>query len=946
MNNGFPNGFPNGYQNNGYQNSGYQNNGYQGNNNYPYNGYPNNGYQDNGYPNQQNYQQYPEEAMEEEGSSIFFTLAIVIILLLFAMYFFKFGLFKEKEKFINAESISLNVNDAKLRVGESMDIKATIDPKDSTDFIAWSSSDKEIASVDSNGKVTGRKEGTATITAKANDKVIASCTIKVISGEAIGDDGKINALEVYPASITLNETRVEIIVGEKFVFVPSLTPNNITNDTITWVSSDTSVVSIYNGEVTAVKPGTSIISARTTNGLTAEATVTVKDVQIQSLALDKTSESITVGGTVTLVPIITPDTAANQSLAWSTSDKGIAVVDGNGVVTGKKVGTATITVKSGNGKKATAKIKVVSTETPIESISLNATAKEMVIGETYLLKVSILPEDATNKTVTWSSSDKTVASVNNGRVTARKAGTATITAKTKNGKTATFKVTIKRIEVESVSIDKTNIVMSIGGSVTVNATVKPSDAEDKSITWSSSDNGVATVDSAGRIKGIKEGTATITAKASSGVTDSVDVTVKKVASISIDKESETICVGCSTTVTATVTNSTEKPTWKSSDTSVATVDQNGKVVGKKEGRANIIASLTNGASVTFRVIVKGAVPTGLKLDKSSLNVNVGDAQKITATITPSNATDKSVTWKSSNTSVATVVNGLVTGIRSGTATITARTSNGIEATCTVTVSQVYPDSISIQSSLSLEIGATHKLSVTYSPSSILNKTVTWSSDVTSIATVSSDGTVTAKSAGTAHITAKTPNNKTAKCTVTVNKPNLMFNVGSTYTMNVGSSITLMVMTTSGDHYSNTLTWRSSSPSVASVSSGVVRALAAGTTTITATASSGGVATVRITVSSSSSGGGNNGSTATTLTINPASSSVHIGSSINVTATLGGCSGSCDFSFIWSSTTNNCSVSNTTGKVVSVTGLKTGTCTILGYEVKSGLTRSTLVSVVN
>ena len=940
MNNGFPNGFPNGYQNNGYQN-----NGYQGNNNYPYNGYPNNGYQDNGYPNQQNYQQYPEEALEEEGSSIFFTLAIVIILILFAMYFFKFGLFKEKEKFINAESISLNVNDAKLRIGESMDIKATIDPKDSTDFIAWSSSDKEIASVDSNGKVTGRKEGTVTITAKANDKVIASCTIKVISGEAIGDDGKINALEVFPSSITLNETKVEITVGEKFVFVPSLTPGNITNDSITWVSSDSSVVSIYNGEITAVKPGTSIISARTANGLTAEATVTVKDVQVTSISLDKTSESITVGGTVTLVPIITPDTAANQSLAWSTSDKGVAVVDGNGVVTGKKVGTATITVKSGNGKTATAKIKVVSTETPIESISLNATSKEMVIGETFLLKVTVLPEDATNKTVTWSSSDKTVATVSNGRVSARKVGTATITAKTKNGKTATFKVTITRIEVESVSIDKANILMSIGSTVTVNATVKPSDAEDKSITWSSSDNAVATVDSTGRIKGVKEGTAVITAKASSGVTDTVNVTVKKSPTISIDKESETICVGCSTTVTATVTDSTEKPSWKSSDTSVATVDQTGKVVGKKEGRANITASLSNGASVTFRVIVKGSEPTGLKLDKTSLTVNVGDAQKITATITPSNATDKSITWKSSNTSVATVVNGLVTGIKSGTATITAKTSNGIEATCTVTVRQVYPDNISIQSSLSLEVGATHKLTVTYSPSSILDKTVTWSSNASTVATVSSDGTVTAKSAGTARITAKTPNNKTDICTVTVTRPNLVFNYGSTYTLNVGSSITLRVMTASGDYYSNTVTWKSSNTSVASVTNGVVRGISAGTATITATASNGAVATIRITVPTSS-GGGNSGSTATMLAINPSASSVHVGSSINVTATLGGCSGSCDFSFVWSSTSSICSVSNTTGKVVSVTGIRAGTCTIIAYEVKSGLTRNTMITVVN
>ena len=160
---------------------------------------------------------------------------------------------------MHAESISLNVNDAKLRIGESMDIKATIDPKDSTDFIAWSSSDKEIASVDKNGVVTGKKKGTAYITATAQDGTTAVCKVNV---------------KKAPQSIELNRETLTIREKSTYTFTKTVTPNSAAS--YKWTSSNPDVARVYsNGKIVAQQKGTTVITVTTHNGKTASCTVTV-----------------------------------------------------------------------------------------------------------------------------------------------------------------------------------------------------------------------------------------------------------------------------------------------------------------------------------------------------------------------------------------------------------------------------------------------------------------------------------------------------------------------------------------------------------------------------------------------------------------------------------------------------------------------------------------------
>ena len=169
----------------------------------------------------------------------------------------------------------------------------------------------------------------------------------------------------------------------------------------------------------------------------------------------------------------------------------------------------------------------------VEGVSLNVTSIELAEGDQTTLTATVNPSNATNKNVSWTSSDNAVATVANGKVTAVKAGTATITVKTEDGnKTATCTVTVtaKTYPVESVTLDNTSVELTEGAETTLTATVNPSNATNKNVTWTSSDSNVATVAN-GKVTAVKAGTATITVKTEDGnktATCTVTVTAKSV----------------------------------------------------------------------------------------------------------------------------------------------------------------------------------------------------------------------------------------------------------------------------------------------------------------------------------------------------------------------------------------------------------------------------------
>ena len=399
------------------------------------------------------------------------------------------------------------------------------------------------------------------------------------------------------------------------------------------------------------------------------------------IALNKTSLELDIGTNATLKAILTPEND-NMTVNWKSSNTNIATVDKNGMVTSVNKGTATITATLSNGEKATCTVTVKKYP---ESISVNKTSVTLGVGQTCALKTDVTPVDAYT-TYSWSSTEKTVATVNsNGKITAKKVGTATIKVKTINGQVATCKVTVKPAP-ESVALNKTSVIMGVKQTCNLTATLTPNNSVTY-CTWTSSDKTIATVTSTGKVTAKKVGKVTITVKTSNGKTANCVITVKKAPdSIALNKTSATLGVKqtCNLTVALSPDNSATYCSWSSSDKTIATVTSTGKVTAKKVGTVTIMVKASNGKTATCIITVKKA-PTDIALNKTATTIKVGQTETLKATLTPSNSVTY-CNWSSSDKTIATVnANGVVTAKKAGAVTIMVKTSNGKVAVCTVTV---------------------------------------------------------------------------------------------------------------------------------------------------------------------------------------------------------------------------------------------------------------------
>ncbi|MDE6522521.1 MAG: Ig-like domain-containing protein, partial [Muribaculaceae bacterium] len=573
------------------------------------------------------------------------------------------------DKIIDAAEIELSESSAELKVGEATTLTATVLPENTTDkTVTWSSSNMSVATVDANGKIIAVALGEATITATCGN-VKATCKVTVVPTPV--------------TSVTLSTHSLSLTEGETATLSATIAPEDATDKTVTWTSSDEAVATVSeDGVVTAVKGGTATITATSANGKTADCTVTVAAniISVESIEISNTELRLTEGDTATLTATIAPENATDKTVIWTSSDASVAYVSEEGVVTAVKAGTATITAASSNGKTATCTVTVAANIISVESISISESVLSLTEGETATLTATIAPENATDKSVTWTSSDEAVTTVSvDGVVTAIKAGTATITVASSNGKTATCKVTVAAnvIEVIGITLSNTNLSLTEGETATLTATIAPENATDKSVTWTSSDEAVASVSDKGVVTAVKAGTATITATSANGKTATCTVTVAaniiSVESIAISKTEISLTEGDTATLTATIApeNATDKTvSWTSSDEAVATVSADGVVTAVKAGTATITVASSNGKTATCKVTVAAKIieVTGITLDKTELSMTEGDTGNLTATIAPENATDKTVTWTSSDATVASVSNkGVVTAVKAGTA---------------------------------------------------------------------------------------------------------------------------------------------------------------------------------------------------------------------------------------------------------------------------------------
>ena len=543
-------------------------------------------------------------------------------------------------------------------------------------------------------------------------------------------------------------------------------------------------------------------------------------------------------------------------------------------VIAKAPGTATITVKTEDGgKTAECRVTVNDAFVDVAGVTIDPPSKNMLaVGESITLTATVSPDNATNKSVTWSSDNEAVAKVGatTGKVTAEGVGEATITVTTANGgKTASYKITV-HVPVESITLDKESATLFIGDTLTLTATVTPDTATDKSITWTSSNGTVATVDQNGKVTAKSVGTATITAKAGEQSANCTITVKQKVAATGVEilNAPETLDYGTPLKLEAKVipdTATNQEVSWSSSKDSIATIDKDGNVKTVGEGDVTFTVKTEDGgheASCTIKIVKTGeeVAVTGVSLDKSTLKLNKGARGKLTATVEPTNATNATnpaVSWSSSKPEVATVDGeGNVSAVGGGTATITVTTvEGGFTATCEVTVN-VPVNGVSLdKEKAEMPVSGTLQLTATVLPEDASNKNVKWISTNTSVATVDPTGLVTAIAKGNATIIVETEDGKrTDKCEVTVSVPVESVSVNpATAELIVGRTLTLeaKVLPTEANQG---VVWSSTDDKVATVDeNGIVTARAKGTATITATADGGKEASCNITVGTDNDG---------------------------------------------------------------------------------------------
>lgn len=401
-----------------------------------------------------------------------------------------------------------------------------------------------------------------------------------------------------------------------------------------------------------------------------------------SIILNKTTATLELegsGSTLQLSASILPESVKDMSVTWTTSNSKVATVSNSGLVSATGSGTAIITAKANlGGKTAICRINVVD-----PSIKLNKSSTTLYIGDNEMLAATAIPSGSA---VTWSTSDSQIATVSGGKTTAVGAGTATITAKiTVNGKnySASCKVTVNTC---GVTLSKSSLSLYIGDSVNITAATNPAG---QAVTWSTSDAKVATI-SGGKITAVAAGAANITARITvNGKNYTATSKVTVVApSIKLDKTSITQYIAGTDKITATVVPSSATVTWSTSDAKIATVND-GTVTFIGAGSAIITAKISvNGKDYSASCTVTVKKPT-VSLSKSSHSMWIGDTVTLTGSTDPGS---QPITWSSSNTGVATVSGGKITGEGEGTATITGTiTVNGknYSATCSITIKKPY-----------------------------------------------------------------------------------------------------------------------------------------------------------------------------------------------------------------------------------------------------------------
>lgn len=671
---------------------------------------------------------------------------------------------------VNGDSnLSYKVDDS-----DNLSNKITVNPAGYTENLTWVTSDNKVATVDTNGQLVIVGAGNCTITVTGGSQ---SATINITASPNIVNVESIQADENV---IALKEG-TSANVSSNF----SVLPADATNKVLSYEIVDTDIATVDNsGLVVAKKVGTTSLTVKTTDGTNISRTITIevtKDtVDISGVSINGSNKvNVDKGNVVDLGSkvVITPDTATNKDLVWS-SNNGCVTVDSSGKVTGVANGTATITGTTTDGSNISVSFEVtVSTPSKPELITkldiLNSKLN-LRVGDVETLGYIIEP--ATNKNFKWTTSNSGVVSVLDGVVKGLKEGYATITleATDASGLKDSIDVYVDAIPqvtipLNSISFSKALVNMNVGYTVSlpvivanpVNTTVDLS-----GVTYSSDDESVVRVVN-GELQAVGRGNAIVTATINGKTAELVVMVKQPITTFEIVEDSIDVIVGENYTLNYTIepTDYDGKIIWTSSDNNIATVSNTGRITAIKEGAVEITGKTSDGKIVdTVLVQTKPLViiETGFDINQSKIIVAQGMEVPLSWKFTPANTTQVDVTWTSTNDGIASVSNkGIVTANTIGTVIVTGETVNGhidfleVEVVDKIDVDGYNPAFIEyIDQEIELLKG--ERKAVNYSINNDASfQAVLWSSSNDSIATVDDNGIVTGVNQGVTTVEVQT-----------------------------------------------------------------------------------------------------------------------------------------------------------------------------------------------
>jgi uncharacterized protein YjdB len=788
--------------------------------------------------------------------------------------------------------------------GGTLQMLATVLPSNATNkTVTWSiTAGSAYGTINSStGVLTAVENGTVTIRATATDgsNVYGSTNITItnqttpVSNITVAGQGGATTVSTDGGALQMLAT---------------VLPSNATNKTVTWSITNGSAYGTINsstGLLTAIDNGSVTVRATAADGSgvfgTTSITISNQVIPVTSISISGGTAITTDGGTLQLNATVLPANATNKTVTWSiTSGSAYATINSStGLLTAVENGSVTIKTAAADGSGAfgTTTVTISNQVIPVSSITVSGGSAITTDGGTLQLIASVLPANATNKTVTWSiTSGSAYATINSstGLLTAVDNGSVTLRAIAADGSgiygTTTVTISNQVIPVTSITVSGAggvSLINSIGGTLQLSASILPANATNQTVSWTiSNGTGQATINSSGVVTSVSNGTVTTRATANdgSGVFGTMTITISTqiipVSSITISGGTAVTTDGGSLQLTASVlpANATNKTVaWSiTSGTEFAAINSSsGLLTAVDNGSVTVRATAADGSGIygtTTVTISNQVIPvTSITLagtgGATAISTDEGTLQMV-ATVLPMNATNKTVAWSITSGSSYGTINsstGVLTAIDNGTVTVRATATDGsnVYGSATITITNQTKPPILVTSitvtgtggvtAISTD-GGTLQMLATVSPSNATNKTVTWSitggstngtiNSSTGVLTAVDNGSVTVRATATdgSTVTGSTSITITGQTIppIPITSISVTGQAKSTTISSDGGILQLMATILPLNATNQSVTWSISGTSgQASISqAGLVTAISDGTVTATATANDG------------------------------------------------------------------------------------------------------------